>query len=148
MKALLADNEELAGKQLKEVSEVMCAINVAGGMCPAVAEASTQTDFQINVTLPWMFTEFDVPEGSLAATSNLAKLAGHVPLAKPKPEQPSTATASKLEKRHLKEEADLRKLIDSLSFEDSVRFFNNLLGLKARRDLADRKTNSDPVTLD
>ena len=57
-------------------------------------------------------------------------------------------TASKQEKRYLKEEADLRKLLESYNFEDSVRFFNNLLVMKSRKDIQDRKLNSDLVTLD
>ena len=43
----------------------MTVINVGGGMCPSQAEASTQTDLQINVTMPWMFTELDLQELSL-----------------------------------------------------------------------------------
>ena len=43
----------------------MTVINVGGGMCPDQTEASTQTDLQINVTMPWMFTELDLQELSL-----------------------------------------------------------------------------------
>jgi hypothetical protein len=118
-------------------------INVRGGCIPEFSNASTQTEMQVKVCLPYIFTEVAgqrLERGSVSMMNRLAALNKDAPRTAEIEQEALANSRKKFTPRS--------KFSTVTSLEDTANLFDNIFMLKLNADKIARRTYVDLDSID